>query len=112
MYPTKQNHSLDMQLSILDRTGGYTPDRVSGRYVVGVGNLYTGHRHGLAYAIRHLAYSGESYGMWRDVDTVYVDRVHGTDNLVEALSLAKLNNELAIYDRIEREEIRIHEAVA
>jgi hypothetical protein len=105
----KQAYTLDMQLQILDATGGYTSDSVEGRYVVGIGNIYTGHRQGVAYAIRHLAYSTDRYGMWLDNDTklVYVDRVYGTDNLELALMLGKDNGELAIYDRVECKEIRI-----
>jgi hypothetical protein len=105
----KQHHSLDMQLQILDTTGGYTSDSVKGRYVVGIGNIYTGHRQGVAYAIRHLAYSTDKYGMWLDTETntVYVDRVYATDDYELALMLGWDNGELAIYDREKCEEIRI-----
>ena len=105
----KQQHTLDMQLSILDKTGGYTSDAVTGRYIVGMGNIFTGDRQGVAYAMRHLAYSGDKYGLWIDTETniVYIDRVYGTDNLELAMMLAKDNKEIAIFDRHDMVEIRI-----
>lgn len=45
--------------------------------------------------------NSESLGTWLDNGLVYFDKSVSIENLDEALELAKMNNQLAIYDTVE-----------
>ena len=61
-----------------------------------------------------MAYSGktlyENVGFWMDEGKLYVDRIQIVDNVRRAISMANDNNELAIWDIANQQEIRTNNA--
>jgi len=89
--------------------GGYTHSK-GGRYVVAVPGfekivpLDEFNTDILKY---YVSYVGEEFGTWIDGNTVTLDKVECIHKKELALKLGKQRNEKAIYDLLEKKEIRL-----
>ena len=105
--------------------GGFTHSKSKGRYVVGTGNINTiPFAHftfkNMCDSINQCSFvqSNEDLtqvGLWlqgfddleEENPQVYIDFIFTTDNLSDAIHIAKINEEIAIYDRKENKTINV-----
>lgn len=100
-------------LSRVHSTGGYTATGCfsnGGRYIVGIedlGIIPLSDTETLLDKIRELSNEEFSWGAWVNNDMVYFDRVIMTDHLITAVSIGKEYSQLAIFDSVEGNEIKL-----
>lgn len=105
--------------------GGYTAPGVKGRYIVGTVSISKGSKVVRAVTFELAEYleknfldyrdgmfcgdSGDGIGTWIDPDTgdCDVDRVRGFDDRAEAIAVATIYNQKAIYDTLTGEPIAV-----
>lgn len=104
-----QVHSINISniIKVVECFGGYTSLYVDeGRYIVSITNNPVGIEK-LPFVITEYEEAKKPYGVWLNNGTYYVDINTTTDNLQQALELAKQYNQLAVWDRLECKEIVI-----
>lgn len=93
------------------KNGGYT-ESVNGRYVVGLKNGYAKKIASADYnqfynIINKLEEEKVSYGTWYNENSIYIDENVQVNDLKKAVKIGKKNRQLAIYDIVKNEEIKL-----
>lgn len=114
-----QNHKISINQSLINKINAkqsftYDITGVNRRYVVGVKTLFMGKNPSIQYNLIYddllnLDNNFDSLGGWLDSETgiYYVDYSLQFDNVFDALSVARENNEIAIWDSLEDKEIKL-----
>ena len=93
------------------KNGGYT-EKVNGRYIIGLKNGYAKKISSTDYnqfynTIDKLEKEHISYGTWQHEGYIYIDENVQVNDLKKAVKIGKKNRQLAIYDIVKNEEIKL-----